>query len=78
MSTVIQFDRETGKILKVDEHPDWAERLIKQDWYKDHPEERIEGAGWLTPKPKRNWDGNPENWKVVMDENNCLDLEKLE
>ena len=77
MSIVIQYNRETGKILKVDEHPDWPERLVKQSWYKNNPEERIEDAGWLTPKPKRNWDGNPENWKVVMDESDCPDLEKL-
>ncbi len=77
MSIVIQYDRETGEILKVDRHSDWDDRLIDQTWYKNHPEERVEGAGWLTPKPKKDWDGNPDNWKIGKDRNGNPDLKRL-
>lgn len=68
MSIVIQYDRKTGKILKVDNHPEWEPRAIDLGWYKRHPKERIEGAGWLTPHPDDNWDGHVSEWIVRVNE----------
>lgn len=67
MSIVIQYDRKTGQILKVDDHPEWGERDINLEWYSKNPTQRINDAGWITPKPTDGWDGKMAEWLVIKD-----------
>ena len=67
MAIVIWFDRGTGQILKVDDHPDWPSREVFLNWYHEHSEEVVKGAGMLTVPENVAWDGNPADWLVRID-----------
>lgn len=66
MSVVLFYDRESGKILKVEHHPDWGEREVKLNHYRSHPGTWPDRAGILTVPPGVKWDNEPENWIVHL------------
>ena len=67
MAIVVWFDRDTGEILKVDDYPDWPPREVFMNWYREHPEEIVEGAGILTVPENVSWDGDASAWIVSRD-----------
>ena len=78
MSVVIFFDRKTGEILAVDEHPEWGEREVRMSYYRAHPEKRPKGTGVLTVPPDIRWDGIKENWVVAIDNRGLPRLKRRE
>lgn len=66
MSIVVFYDRKTGDIIKVDNHPGWKEREVRLDYYRDNPGALPDGAGILTVPPDIEWDNKPENWIVCL------------
>ena len=68
MSTIVFFDQETGKILKIEPHPEWGQREVRLRHLQKHPLATKKGTGVLALPDGFSWgDRGPEGWQVVLD-----------